>query len=338
MKHLYQKIRSKEGASNVSVVIMILIVVILVFGGWYYWYAQDNDLNDAMEDVENDVQDVSDEIGENVDQAIDDIDRSIDDEGIIDDMFDQDPDDFVNDFYDEWTSEIMPLNQKFNNAENVYLSSDFIEKAGNTSEQPDQVGYDPVTCSIYSPDEYRTINVNQDEADDSAEVFVEMEYPQGLTKNVRLELIRLEDQWIINNIECPDENTEDVSVYLYNQIEDEEINGFAACSSDAVLPVKREVIITDNPIIDTIGLLLSGEISEEETAEGYSTEFPGDNFVLIDSELEEGVLTLEFEDPNFFTSGGSCKASILKNQIEKTALQFEEVDEVVFRPDTLFQP
>jgi hypothetical protein len=50
------------------------------------------------------------------------------------------------------------------------------------------------------------------------------------------------------------------------------------------------------------------------------------------------VLTLEFNDPENKTSGGSCRSGILWAQIKKTAEQFDDVEEVRFQPEELFQP
>jgi hypothetical protein len=50
------------------------------------------------------------------------------------------------------------------------------------------------------------------------------------------------------------------------------------------------------------------------------------------------VLTLKFTEVPGFTDGGSARMLILSSTIEKTALQFPGVKEVVFLPETLFQP
>ncbi|RJQ32326.1 hypothetical protein C4572_01240 [Candidatus Parcubacteria bacterium] len=129
-----------------------------------------------------------------------------------------------------------------------------------------------------------------------------------------------------------------VDLYYYNQSADFQEGGGVGCSPDAVLPVSRMMRRSNEPIKDTIGLLLKGELTEEEIDRGFSTEFPGEGFALAEARKEDGLLVLRFEDPNNFTTGGSCRVRILWAQIEKTAKQFPGVSEVRFEPEWLFQP
>ncbi len=132
--------------------------------------------------------------------------------------------------------------------------------------------------------------------------------------------------------------TQKVMLYYYNEDEDKELNGGEiGCSSDAVLPVFR-TIESDKLVDDTIRLLISGNLTEEEKGEGFSTEFPHEGFTLLSSNLENGILTLTFTEVPGFTTGGSCRVGILSSEITKTAGQFSQVDQVVLRPDSLFQP
>jgi spore germination protein GerM len=92
------------------------------------------------------------------------------------------------------------------------------------------------------------------------------------------------------------------------------------------------------PIKDAISLLIKGELTEEERAQGFTTEFPNEDFKLLDVNLKDGVLYLEFTEVPGFTTGGSCRISLLTNQIIKTAKQFLGVNEVVLLPESIFQP
>lgn len=132
----------------------------------------------------------------------------------------------------------------------------------------------------------------------------------------------------------------DVSLYYYNAVADRNISGGnnAGCSKDAILPVGRVMPQTKTPIQDSIKLLLKGEISDAEKQQGFQTEFPHPGFELLGADLKNSVLTLEFSEVPGFTDGGSCRVSILANQIIKTAKQFDGVREVKFKPETLFQP
>lgn len=127
-----------------------------------------------------------------------------------------------------------------------------------------------------------------------------------------------------------------VRLYYHNRIKGEEIGD--TCSPDAVLPVEREIPLTETLIEDTIRLLIKGELTEEERVAGFSTEFPHPEFKLLSATLEDGVLTVQFADPAGFTVGGSCRVRILWAQIEKTAKQFPGVKGVRFEPEFLFQP
>ncbi len=129
-----------------------------------------------------------------------------------------------------------------------------------------------------------------------------------------------------------------VQLYYYNETRDKELTGAISCSPEAVLPVEREIPYTKTPIQDTIRLLLEGELTAQERAEGFSTEFPHPDFKLLGASLKNGVLTLKFADPTGFASGGSCRTGLLAAQIIKTAKQFPGVREVRFEPETLFQP
>ncbi|MFW5888199.1 MAG: GerMN domain-containing protein [Patescibacteria group bacterium] len=130
-----------------------------------------------------------------------------------------------------------------------------------------------------------------------------------------------------------------VDLYYYNQQEDTDEGGNVMCSESSVLPVER-IIPAQNEIKETINLLLEGKLTEEEESQGFDTEFPDPEFKLEEMELDEntGELTLTFSEVPGFTSGGSCRVELLKAQIEKTALQFPEVEKVVIMPETIFQP
>jgi hypothetical protein len=132
------------------------------------------------------------------------------------------------------------------------------------------------------------------------------------------------------------QKTIQVDLYYFNQNRADQIGD--PCNPAAVRAVSREIPITQTPIQDTIRLLIQGKLAQEEEQRGFSTNFPGEGFELTGANLEDGALTLAFDDPNNFTSGGSCRVGILKAQIERTAQQFTEVDEIRFQPETLFQP
>lgn len=137
---------------------------------------------------------------------------------------------------------------------------------------------------------------------------------------------------------CPE--TKKVKLYYYNPESDKDEFGNIKCSRDGLTAIEREVAISKTPIQNTIDLLLKGKenLTEEEIERGIATEYPLEGFSLKGASLEDGVLTLEFDDPKSKTIGGSCRVGILWFQIEATAKQFIEIRQVRFLPEEIFQP
>ena len=130
-----------------------------------------------------------------------------------------------------------------------------------------------------------------------------------------------------------------VNLYYYNEENDRDADGNIQCSADGLVAVERTIPHSETPLQDAVNLLLIGNISDSEAADGITTEFPLDGLefsgVTVD---DDDVLVLHFTDPQFATTGGSCRTAILWHQIEATATQFDTVDAVRFAPEELFQP
>lgn len=127
-------------------------------------------------------------------------------------------------------------------------------------------------------------------------------------------------------------------LFYYNELEDRELNnGEIACDTRAVMPVIRDEK-KDMSIEHVIKTLIEGTLTPEEKIAGFDTEFPNQNFTLLNTELKNDVLRLTFNEVPGFTSGGSCRVGLLRAQIEKTALQFENVKEVIILPEEILQP
>lgn len=129
-----------------------------------------------------------------------------------------------------------------------------------------------------------------------------------------------------------------VQLYYYNPDKDTDSEGNVMCSEEGLVAVDRTITDVQTPITSTVKLLLEGDLTQEEKNRGITTEFPLEGFRLEGVNLENGVATLEFSDPQNSSSGGSCQATVLREQIEETVLQFEEVEEVRITPETIFQP
>ncbi len=132
--------------------------------------------------------------------------------------------------------------------------------------------------------------------------------------------------------------TREVKIYYYNALLDQDEAGNLKCSPAGLSSVNREISPSENPIEDTINLLIAGGLTPVEIEAGLSTEFPLSGLTLESAELDNGSLSLTFSDPENRTVGGSCRVGVLWSQIEKTAKQFPEVKAVQFFPLNLFQP
>lgn len=158
----------------------------------------------------------------------------------------------------------------------------------------------------------------------------------------RVEVVgwKIDNSVIVKNmlIQKTAEQMRKIKLYYYNPDLDKDDTGNVACSRKGLVAVDREIPLTITPIQDAIKLLVSGNLTNAEKLQGLTTEYPLAGFSLKSVSLNNGILTLTFEDINNKTSGGSCRAGILWFQIEATAKQFTEVKQVKFIPEELFQP
>ena len=129
-----------------------------------------------------------------------------------------------------------------------------------------------------------------------------------------------------------------IKLYYYNSSKDQDASGNVMCSRNGLVDIERSIPLTQTPIQDAIKLLLKGELTSQERAQGIMTEYPLSGVELKSALLKNGVLTLTFSDPQNKTGGGSCRVGILWFQIEATAKQFTGVSSVRFMPEELFQP
>jgi len=150
----------------------------------------------------------------------------------------------------------------------------------------------------------------------------------------------INDILIVKNmvIQKTSEQLRTVKLYYYNPNLDKDSTGNILCSRNGLVAVEREIPITNTPIQETIRLLISGNLTSAEKAQGITTEYPLQELNLTAASLNSGVLTLTFDDPYNKTGGGSCRVGILWFQIEATAKQFPGVSSVRFMPEELFQP
>jgi hypothetical protein len=135
----------------------------------------------------------------------------------------------------------------------------------------------------------------------------------------------------------PEAQTMKVKLYYKNYSLDPDV---IDCIADTY--VERSIPFTTTPLTETIKLLLKNDLTVAEKALGLKSEFnttpTSKNLSLVSASITNGTAKLTFNDPQSFTSGGSCRTGILASQIEKTAKQFSSVTDVEFLPELLFQP
>lgn len=129
-----------------------------------------------------------------------------------------------------------------------------------------------------------------------------------------------------------------VKLYYYNSSRDQDEQGNIQCSRQGLVAVERKIPISKSPIKDTLELFLSSPLTEADREAGLTSELPLAGVSLIDLVLRDGDLIVKLTDPNNKTSGGSCRVSILRQQLEAVVRQFPEVKTVDFQPAELFQP
>jgi hypothetical protein len=115
------------------------------------------------------------------------------------------------------------------------------------------------------------------------------------------------------------------------------------CAADTF--VLRTIPKTTMPLTDTLQLLLSTTLTDAEKNFGLDSPFEDsvysnrfENFKLKTVTVNNGIANLTFEDPDYFSSGGSCRIGIMTSMFELTAKQFGSVDKVTFSPFDVFQP
>jgi spore germination protein GerM len=128
-----------------------------------------------------------------------------------------------------------------------------------------------------------------------------------------------------------------ILLYYYNPDLDQGPGG-VQCSEKGLVAVERMIPRSKTQLRDTIHLLIEGRLSKEERDRGITTEFPLAEFSILSADIRDNTAFIAFLDPLNQTTGGACRVSILRAQIEATAKQFPTVHSVRIEPDTLFQP
>jgi hypothetical protein len=135
--------------------------------------------------------------------------------------------------------------------------------------------------------------------------------------------------------------TRTIKLYVFNKTKDPNVLNCAA--NDFVY---RTIPGSMTPLSDTVKALFSTPLTDAEKTAGMhnyynepgNPEFDNSGAVSLKSaSISNGVATLTL-DNSALTNGGSCRANILKTQLEMTAMQFSSVTSVKVLPELLFQP
>ncbi len=160
--------------------------------------------------------------------------------------------------------------------------------------------------------------------------------PSGLPEND--DEIRLPIKFDFNTSSTTTLPQRTVKFYYYDASRDQDEQGNIQCSQAGLVAVDQLMPTSISPIKDTLKLFLSSPLAESAKATGLTSEFPLSGVLLDDLALRDGNLTIRLSDPENKTIGGSCRVSILREQLEAVAKQFPEVSSVSFEPAELFQP
>lgn len=126
-----------------------------------------------------------------------------------------------------------------------------------------------------------------------------------------------------------------VNIYFYNPSLDSGLGG-VECSEKGLVKAHRWVK-KDNLLSNTIIELLKGP-NQKEKQKGFTSEFPIPGLSLLKIETLDNELSVYFDDKSNKTSGGSCRVSILRLQIEKTLKENSGINNIKIKPEEIFQP
>lgn len=211
-----------------------------------------------------------------------------------------------------------------------------------------QVAPNAVTCGLSLPEQVRV---------GSASAFwnsgvVTVVFVEGSAQQVAtVSLVRQGGAWLVDQLACDngggvmsvdeyiEQNDTDVSIFVYDSARDLDDTGNVQCSEQAVVPVTRNIRSSREMVVeDTVRVLVSQPITSNEKEQGLSSEFPLEGVRLVSIDFEGDVARVKIEDPYARLSGGACRVTILRAQLEQTILQFSGIKRVVFDPPELLQP
>lgn len=156
---------------------------------------------------------------------------------------------------------------------------------------------------------------------------------------VFVEGVHIDEDVLVHKLTFVDPKTrsQPVRLYYYNPAIDVDAKGNILCSAKGLVPVERILPHTEEPLVETIRLLLRGDVHDDEKARGLSSEFPLFGVRLERASVLNSTAIISLDDPHSATAGGACETAVMRAQIEATAKQFSDVRQVRIEPSTLFR-
>jgi hypothetical protein len=256
------------------------------------------------------------------------------------------PEQTVAAFYNQYLQTINqgtnPLNEK-SYQENKYLTDQYKEKTTTTLEdmQTKQSGYDPILCAQDIPTEVSAANKEVEE--NKATVIATLSFGQT-TKNNPVHLIKKDNLWLINDIDCTkieqgDQETVQAVVYFNNS------KKTPAEETDCgyVYGVERTISAAADYYQAVLNELFTGP-TEKEQEQGYFSLFSPETADILESVRVKGdtaYVNLKDIRTTIPSANASCASRNFFAQVEEALKHKGEVEEVIFainsNPETFYQ-
>jgi len=106
----------------------------------------------------------------------------------------------------------------------------------------------------------------------------------------------------------------------------------ADCSGNYQIKyVERTLKTGELPVIQAFKLLFSGDLTAEETAEGFfANPFDKLDFAIKNISFADGVLNIDLVDNEILTGFDECQGQVFSTVVFRTASQFDDVTRVKF--------
>lgn len=121
-----------------------------------------------------------------------------------------------------------------------------------------------------------------------------------------------------------DTETTTVNIYLIALEDGGEMGDEIGCG-DSIVPVERTVVKTEDSLEAAIRQLLL--VTNRDPSSGYYNALHSSDLELISADIENGIATINLEGE--IQVGGVCDNPRIQEQLKRTVLQFQEINEAV---------